>query len=248
MSQDKEETEKQLKRLLESELKTLEIEGNKYAIFSDIHLGDGSGADDFHPNEQALKVALQHYKKEGYQLLLLGDIEELWQFEFESVKDRYDKHKEEETVYKNIRKFGDGNVFRVWGNHDSEWKVFDDPVTTRQEKCTSAHEALKMRDASGEECILLLHGHQGSTESDKNSWLSRTLVRLLRGPEIIARRLGLYGNPSATKSRIAKDYERIIYSWAKQNKVIIICGHSHRAIFASKSFTEELDARIKECW
>lgn len=242
MSQDKKLTEKKLSALLGSkDVETLDLAGNKYAIFSDIHLGDRGKADDFHKNEQALIRALDHYKREGYKLIFLGDIEEFWQFDVDSVKNTYDG-----TIYKKIRAFGDDNVYRVWGNHDSEWGVYDDPTTEKHEEILGAHEALKMKDASGKECILLLHGHQGSTESDKTSWSSKYWVRVFKKVEPIAKIFGLYGHSSATKSQIAKDYERIFYSWAKKNKVIVICGHSHRAIFASRSYIEKLEHQIRE--
>lgn len=242
MSQDRKATWKNLDRLWsDPHTKTLNISGNKYAIMSDIHLGDGKDADDFRKNEDALKRALDYYKKNGYKLILLGDIEEFWQFDLHSVKGRYDN-----TIYKKIRAFKDASVFRVWGNHDSEWRAFDDPATGKQEKSMGAHEALKMRDKDGKECILLLHGHQGSTESDKTSWFSRFWVRLFKSVEAAAKWLKLYGHPAAAKSQIAKDYEQIFYSWGKKNKVILICGHSHRAIFASRSYIEKLEHEIRE--
>jgi hypothetical protein len=62
----------------------------------------------------------------------------------------------------------------------------------------------------------------------------------------LAKKLGITKHPSATKSRIPTDYERILYSWAKTHKVILFCGHSHRAIFSSKSYAERLKERISE--
>lgn len=242
MSQNKENTWKNLDRLWrDPHTEVLSIQANKYAIFSDIHLGDGKDADDFRKNEKALKRALDHYKKNGYKLILLGDIEEFWQFDLHKIKERYN-----DKIYKKIRAFKDANVFRVWGNHDSEWRAFDDPATTKQEKITGAAEVLKMKDGQGKECVLLLHGHQGSTESDKTSWFSRFWVRLFKNVEALAKWLKLYGHTSATKSQIAKNYEQIFYSWAKKNKVIVICGHSHRAIFASRSYIEKLEEEIRQ--
>jgi len=37
-----------------------------------------------------------------------------------------------------------------------------------------------------------------------------------------------------------------MYTWAKSAKTILICGHSHRAIFASKSHIERLREKIAE--
>jgi hypothetical protein len=50
----------------------------------------------------------------------------------------------------------------------------------------------------------------------------------------------------AIKSQITTDYEQIMYAWAKQNNVILICGHSHRAIFASTSYADRLREQIEE--
>lgn len=57
---------------------------------------------------------------------------------------------------------------------------------------------------------------------------------------------GLFVAGSATKSQVAKDYERTMYGWARQKKVILICGHSHRAIFASRSHAERLQEEIAD--
>jgi hypothetical protein len=56
------ETHEILSSLWRSE-KTLILgtKGKRYAIFSDIHLGDGGGADNFAPNIQALLTALDYY-------------------------------------------------------------------------------------------------------------------------------------------------------------------------------------------
>lgn len=213
----------------------LETSGRKYAILSDIHLGNGKEADDFHRNEKVLLGALDYYKDEEYSLILLGDIEEFWQFDLASIRERYGK-----TVYSKIRGFGNDRVHRVFGNHDYEWGGFIDPAKRNKKQSSLADEALKLKAEDGKERILLVHGHQGSIESEKYAWFSRFFVRIFRAVEPIAQRTGLYGHSSATKSQITKDYERTMYSWAKENQVILVCGHSHRAISASKSRADEL--------
>lgn len=242
MSQDVRSTNAKLTELWNNPaIPVLDTKGNKYVIFSDTHLGNGRGADDFFPNEKALLAALDYYREREYKLILLGDIEEFWQFKLAEITDRYDY-----SVYATIRSFGDGNVYRVYGNHDIDWCRLKDPTrnTTIQNEC--AVEALKMIDLAGNTDILLVHGHQGSTESDKKSWASRYWVRLYRKVEPLAKKLGFTRHPSATKSRVPTDYERILYSWAKKNGVILICGHSHRAIFSSKSYAERLKDQISE--
>ncbi len=219
----------------------LDLEGKKYAIVSDLHMGDGRSADDFRENEGSLEEALEYYEREGFELVLLGDIEELWQFDLEKIVRRY-----RDTVYARIKAFGDERVHRVFGNHDIEWACPPDPAKNDPVISTCAHEALILNDCLGEPRILLVHGHQGSTESDKHSWLSRFFVRLFKGLEPMAKFAGLYGHPSATKSQVTKGYERVLYAWAKESKVILICGHSHRAIFASRSWTDRLAEEIAE--
>lgn len=216
----------------------LAIEGEKYAFMSDLHLGNGSAADDFKDNETALLKALDFYLENNFRLVLLGDIEELWQFDPEMIQDRY-----EEKVYSRMRKFPQSRVTRIFGNHDHEWGGFIEPIFGNQASCL-APEALKLTDKNGEARILLVHGHQGSIDADKFYWFSRFWVRLFSIVEPYARKLGIYSATTATKSQIAKDYERTLYRWAKDNKIILICGHSHRAIFASRSHAEELRDEI----
>lgn len=240
MSQDRELTGRRLNELWEKDLQVLDIEGGRYVIISDTHMGDGGGADDFRRNEKTLEAALEFYNKNNFTLILLGDIEEFWQFDLDQIKKRY-----LDTVYKKIKAF-DGRLIRIFGNHDLEWGCPSDPALTSPQKHECAPEAIKMRlNLNSEPCILLVHGHQGDVDSDKQSWFSRFVVRGLWKPvEPIAHWLGIDRHPSATKSQVSKDYEQVYYSWAKERKVIIICGHSHRAIFASKSHADKLEDRI----
>ncbi|MBS3742467.1 MAG: metallophosphoesterase family protein [Candidatus Cloacimonetes bacterium] len=242
MAQDKKLTEEKLTELWEDKkIKVPSTKNRKYVIFSDLHLGDGGGADDFIHNRQTMLKALEYYYKNDFTLILLGDIEEFWQFDFATVKKQYD-----DNVYSKMREFGNDRVYRVFGNHDYEWHYPQDPAMADPKYAQGAPEALKLKYGKGEAKILLVHGHQGNIESDKNSWISKFVVRGFKQVEPIARFLGLYGHPSATKSQVTEDYERIMYGWAKENEVILICGHSHRAIFAAKSYAEKLRDNIDE--
>lgn len=212
--------------------------GKKYAIISDIHLGDGGGADDFSHNGKTLTNALNHYNKNGYNLILLGDIEEFWQFDLSKIVTQYKK-----TVYKAIQDFGDERVYRVFGNHDMEWHSLPDPIRKHPARYGPATEAIKMKDKEGTIRMLLVHGHQGDKDVVKHIWRSRFFVRLYRKIEPYVK---IDRHTSATQSQITKNYEQIMYSWAKRAQVILVCGHSHRAIFASKSYTDRLREKIAE--
>ena len=240
MLQDKDLTHKKLTRLWEKkDVDVLDLRGSKYVIISDLHLGDGDVSDDFVANEATFLKALRHYRENDYQLIMLGDIEEFWQFDIDAIVSRYDN-----SVYREIRAFGDDNVHRVFGNHDSEWGRLLDPTRNARLKVNFASEALKMRVPDGEVRVLLVHGHQGSRNSDKSSWISRFFVRLFKRLKPVARKTRIYRHKSATKSQIPRSYERTLYHWAKKNKVMLICGHTHRAIFASKSFAARLRDEI----
>ena len=240
MLQDKNLTHKKLTGLWESDqVKVLDHGNNKFVIVSDLHLGDGKTSDDFVGNEATMLKALRHYREEGHHLILLGDIEEFWQFDIDSIVKRYNG-----SIYEEIRAFGDDRVHRVFGNHDSEWGRLKDPTRNTPLKVNFASEAIKMRSQDGDVRILLVHGHQGSRNSDKSSWISRFFVRLFKRLKPVARKTRIYRHKSATKSQIPRSYEKTLYSWAKKHKIILICGHTHRAIFASKSFAARLRDEI----
>jgi len=239
MGQNRKETWKQLDELWNNnKIRVIDTVNQKYSIFSDIHFGDGDDADDLRINKETLIRALKHYNAEDFKLIFLGDIEELWQFDIESIIDEYDRN-----AYNEIRAFGNDRLYRVFGNHDLDWKWPIDPIFNQALKRNQAFEALKMRGKEGNVNILLVHGHQGSTESDKIWWISRRIARLYRW---IESHIKVDPHTSATKSQLVKNYEKIFYSWAKRNRVIIICGHSHRAIFASKSRYDEIGEKIEK--
>ena len=53
--------------------------GMKLIVMSDMHRGDGSGADDFAQNSLIYRCALEYYLENGFTYIELGDAEELWE-------------------------------------------------------------------------------------------------------------------------------------------------------------------------
>ncbi len=96
--------------------------GIKLVVMSDMHRGDGSGADDFAKNSLIYRCALEHYLEEGFTYIELGDAEELWE------NDNFDQIYITHTpVYALLAKFHDPDpaktrYLKVWGNHDLYWK------------------------------------------------------------------------------------------------------------------------------
>jgi len=239
MAFDTEGLEVQLDSLWDEEKDVLSLStrGNKYVIISDMHMGNGEKADDFRKNKDAVVRAFNYYKDEGYSLILLGDAEELWQFTADEVAKTYG-----DSVYESIRAFGDDKVCRVFGNHDLDWKTID-PIRTKPSNRYDVYEGIKLKDANGDPKILLIHGHQGTKDSDKNSFFSRAAVMIYRYLEPFVK---VDKATEAPRSTILKSFEKERFNWAKKKNVILICGHTHRAVFNSKSKIDINKNKIKE--
>ena len=209
---------------------------NKYALFSDLHMGDGGNSDLFKDNKKTMKFALGYYKEKGYSIILLGDIEELWQFNFIDIHNYYDK-----SIYEPLRSFQTNKVHRIFGNHDCDWKrPPTDPIFYNENIQHGAPEAIKLGDD-----IFLVHGHQGDKTCDRKTWESRYWARKGEPYVAIGKVFGI-SNRLATKSQIPGNREKLYYEWAIDNKVILICGHTHNAIFASRLYYCWLKDQIKK--
>ena len=79
-----------------------------YAI-SDLHIGDGSEADDFKHNLTAFNEFLDKTNNDCARLILLGDIFELWQYRFDNIHKAY---------YNTINNMFNLTDFYIIGNHD----------------------------------------------------------------------------------------------------------------------------------
>lgn len=209
-------------------------ESDKYVVFSDLHLGNGGTADNFVHNKSSMVSALKYYLDNDFSIILLGDIEEFWQFDYNEIRKKYDK-----SIYELLKNFPDNKVHRVYGNHDKEWAGLFDPISDKADMPFGDPEGILLDDY-----IFLVHGHQGDILSEKKAWSSRFWVRNYRKIEHFIRMIGS-GDPAATKSQIPKEREKVYYEWAKTNKKILICGHTHRAIFASRVYYGWLNEQIQ---
>ena len=104
-------------RLTEVLHETFEIpfdDTSRIIIFSDLHRGDNSRADDFAQNESLFVYALQHYLREGFTYIELGDGDELT--ETPNFPDILRAHKEVFTVMREF--YRQGRFHMMFGNHD----------------------------------------------------------------------------------------------------------------------------------
>ena len=129
----------------------------KIIVMSDMHRGDGSGADDFAHNSLLYKCALGYYYKQGFTYIELGDAEELW--ENRAFDQIYITHT---SIYDRIKDFHDPNpektrYIKIWGNHDVEWRT----EQYRKNWLSGLFPGIQIYEAVVlNEDILLWHGHQ----------------------------------------------------------------------------------------
>jgi hypothetical protein len=130
-----------------------------------------------------------------------------------------------------------GRYRRFWGNHDDLWRH---PAEVSKHLQTIGfadvvvREALRVRvhrDGAPLGLIFLVHGHQGTTESDRFGAISRLFVRYVWRP--LQRRLNL---PSTTPSQdweLRERHEVAMHAWAAAHPEhpVLITGHTHRPVF-----------------
>jgi predicted phosphodiesterase len=224
-----------------------DIRSAKFVIFSDQHKGNRDSADDFLICERAYNAALAYYDRLQYTLIELGDVEELWEEWPETVLKAYSHTLELESKFHR-----DGRYLRFWGNHDDAWSHRDlvekllipalggIPLKVR--------ETLILQIRDGEEelgRIFLLHGHQGTFNSDRIAPLSKFVSRYFWRP--VQRFFKIRVNTPATDFELRYAHESAMYSWScDQPKLVLIAGHTHQPVFKSESKEEIVRKSLKE--
>ncbi len=211
-----------------------DIESDPLVIFSDQHKGSRDGADDFQVAEATYSQAITYYNRMAYTLLTLGDVEELWEEYPRPVIEAYPK------IFALEAKFhAAGRYLRVWGNHDDQWRYpaqvqkHLEPIYGQQP--LTVREGVLLNISNGSERlgkVFLVHGHQGTLDSDRFAWLSRVLVRYIWRP--FQRLTRIPSNTPANDWRLRHSHNIALYRWsARQDKLILIAGHTHRPVFES---------------
>ncbi|MBN2399692.1 MAG: metallophosphoesterase [Candidatus Aminicenantes bacterium] len=200
----------------------------KLVIFSDLHLGDGGGNDDFKKNgDLFLTMLRRHYLPERFTLILNGDIEELARFRLKRVMAHW------RDVYGAWAEFAArGALFKLAGNHD---------LALLKRRSGSlpfpVSEALNIR-LNGRS-LFVLHGHQTS----HLNWAFQTLgVLFLRW---LLQPLGFGNYTVARSSRRRFRVEKRIYGFARRKKLLALIGHTHRPLFESLSRLDTLKIEIE---
>ena len=209
------------------------LEQDRWIIFSDHHKGVRDGADDFLTAELSYHGALGYYFELGYHLVVLGDVEELWESHRSPVIANYRATLQLEQEFHRL-----GRYRRVWGNHDDDWRYeslvrdYLGPIFGDLE----VPEGFTLSVQNGNQelgRILLVHGHQGTLESDIYGWFSRYPVRYLWRP--IQRLFKVRVNSPSQDWGLRKKHNIALFNWAvQQAQLVLIAGHTHHPVFDIK--------------
>jgi hypothetical protein len=213
-------------------------------IFSDHHRGAKDGADDFWRCERSYRAALGHYFERGHRLVLLGDVEELWENKPKDVVSKY-----HDTLLLEQEFHRAGRLERFWGNHDDDWRHEGEVEEHLSELFPDlvVREALRLRIMDGDErlgLLFLVHGHQGTLDSDRYGRFSRIVVRHAWRP--LQRRLKM---PSTTPSRdfaLRKGHNDAMFEWARNRpeRLVLVAGHTHQPVFSTPEAKPERKPEI----
>ena len=79
--------------------------------------------------------------------------------------------------------------------------------------------------------IFIVHGHQGDMNADRLSWISRRIVRHLWRP--LQNTFEVSSLRAAENNLIRRRRDQNLYEWARARGLLLIAGHTHRAMFES---------------
>lgn len=218
---------------------------DRLVIFSDQHRGVGDKSDDFKGCSKSYAGALRHYLEKDFSLVVLGDVEDLWKYSPKEVRNGSDASLAQEGLFHERKRY-----YRVLGNHDDRWADKDffraqmsgyfpglEPVASL---CLSLRQG---GNDLGE--IFLAHGHQGTSDSDRYSGISRWFVRHVYRPfqELTGYRTSTPSNDFSLRDA----HSKAMYEWSEaknranpSRKLLFIAGHTHMPVFLSLNHVERL--------
>ena len=194
-------------------------------VLSDLHLGNGSPRDDFLPNGAlTVTVLREHYLAKGYGLILNGDIEELQRYKLHDIRERWAE------LYQLFGRFrATTSLYKIVGNHDELlWKCDGEGLL----------EAIRL--LSGDDTLLVFHGHQATIYFENFNWLSGFFLKYF------ANTLRIRNVPVTYESRKKFWTEHRVYDFASAHKIVSIIGHTHRPLFESLSKIDTVRYRIEQ--
>ncbi len=203
-------------------------DGDRYVIFSDLHMGNGSWTDDFVTNSEMLATVLsRHYLVGSFNLILNGDVEELQRFSLAEIQRRWAQ------VYAVFERFhAERRVHRIVGNHDYE--LLNDGVS---EDGMSPIEGLRFRHR--DDTLFIFHGHQALWCYERFNRFIGYVLKYALNP------LRIRNRTVAHDSRKRFLTEKRVYEFSSARSLLSIIGHTHRPLFESMSKIDTLRFEIE---
>lgn len=209
--------------------------GSKYILFSDCHRSIGTSADIFLKNQTLYFAALQHYFRQGYTYIELGDGDELWQNRsFQEIASIHS------NVFWLLSKYYKKNrLYMIYGNHDivksrrgyakKNCSVHYNEPTRKYVPLfpdIQFYPGIRLQEKQAEYELFLTHGHQVDFLNSAIWPIARFLVRYLWTP---LENIGVLDPTSAAKNYTKKNKtERKLSEWADKYNCVLIAGHTHR--------------------
>jgi predicted phosphodiesterase len=213
----------------------IDVEKDKFIIFSDQHKGNRDHADDFASNEFNYLNALTYYNQHNFSFINLGDSEEIWKYKPDQVLPENKKAFAAEAA------FQPGNYYKTFGNHDLIWKNKWDVERLLKEHFLmplKVYEGIILKAQVSDEAlnIFCTHGHQGDKMSDNNAF-STWIVAHLWAP--VQRYLRINVNTPSKDDLLKNKHNKLMHEWGSNRKnVLLITGHTHNPVFASGRYSD----------
>jgi predicted phosphodiesterase len=190
--------------------------GGKILIISDLHMGSGT-RDDLSENngEMLIRMLEEYYFKNGWILILNGDIEELQRYSLDHIREKW------AALYRVFNLFAKENrLYKTVGNHDEQlllkrYNSYPYPL----------HTVLKIE--TGTVSAYVFHGHQLSNIYSNFNKIIGICIRYILKP---------FGIKNIIDAR--SPYKRFLieskaYAFSINNHCLSIIGHTHRPLFES---------------
>jgi UDP-2,3-diacylglucosamine pyrophosphatase LpxH len=189
--------------------------GGKVLIISDLHMGTGSRDDLYYNGEMLTCLLEEYYLRNGWNLVLNGDIEELQKYSLDLIQEKW------AGLYRVFNLFASENrLFKLIGNHD-------EPLLSKRYLSYPypLHSVIKIN--TGIVPAFVYHGHQ----------LSRIYANFNKilgfGIRYILKPIGVKNITDSRNPYRRFNIEKRAYAFSLKNNCLSIIGHTHRPLFES---------------
>ena len=215
-------------------------------FISDLHLGDGSRTDDFHRDREFLEF-LEFVEGQAQELVILGDLFELWQADLDRVLFRHS-----EVVNKILSLRNKVKLTYVIGNHDYipfvkfagsskgiclEYRDAESGIVAEHGHKYDIFNCYKnplksIRWPSGKQLSLFIAGLEKLIHPDVDTWAKKTIEGLddfLRKAVFIRNRITPTTKEYFKRGGHFGEFEQAVKNHLSSGAKIVIFGHIHKS-------------------